>query len=148
MTSTVSAGHMGTLVLLTLAKVITRRPWRPTDTNWSLQWSVRRLKLQHRHLQGKPTLKHAAVPHVTKIGHSPNPQYHHGLSKFSIHCYKCHQFLQYFILYKPWIFHLKYVQNDSIHSSSKISMFITTPQNYFYFTKLELLPFISNQLIK
>ena len=32
----------------------------------------------------------------------------------------CHQFIQYFILYQLWIVDLNYVQNDSIHSRSKI----------------------------
>ena len=44
---------------------------------------------------------------------------------------KCHQFLQYFILHQLWIVDLKYVQNDSIQSRFKISMFATLPQNYF-----------------
>ena len=49
----------------------------------------------------------------------------------NFHFYVCHQFLQYFMLYQLWIVDLKYFQNNYTHSRSKISMFATTPRNYF-----------------
>ena len=42
--------------------------------------------------------------------------------KLNLWMFVCHQFLQYFILFQPWIVDLKHVLNYSIHSRSKMSM--------------------------